>query len=135
MGGQPGLIYMSYVADWSNDSRDKNGNGAVDDFGEQLVFSIHSAAHMSGGGEVESCTSRRTSMSGTTPSSRHGASGQLINGNVSIYGSSTFWRRPGPEQPGPGRHGDERTTSLIHNNYVGMPATLRSGCPRMRPHL
>ncbi len=133
MGGQPGLIYMSYVADWSNDSRDNNGNGAVDDFGEQLVFSIHSAAQYEQvEREVESVyVAKDINVWNNAIFAGTGASGQLINGNVSIYGSVHLLGDDLDPNNLALAAMEMSGTSLIHNNYVGMPATLRSRVPAL----
>ncbi|NLV41639.1 MAG: hypothetical protein GXY15_10485 [Candidatus Hydrogenedentes bacterium] len=131
--GMPGLVYMSYVADWANDSRDNNGNGAVDDFGEQLVFSIHSEAQYEGvQREVESVyVAKDINVWNNAIFAGTGAAGQLINGNVSIYGSVHLLGDDLDPSNLAVNAMDLSGTSMIHNNYVGMPGTLRSRVPAL----
>lgn len=135
--GVPGLIYMSYVADWANDGRDNNGNGAVDDFGEQLVFSIHSAAQYEEvEREVESVyVAKDINVWNNAIFAGTGASGALINGNVSIHGSVHLLGDdldPFDQAIMPTQNAVELSgTALIHNNYVGIPAELAARVPAL----
>jgi hypothetical protein len=133
LSGVTGLIYMSYVGDWANDSRDNNGNGAVDDFGERLVFSVHSAAQYEGvEREVESVyVAKDINVWNNAIFAGTGAAGQLINGNVSIHGSVHLLGDDLDPNNLALAAMEMSGTSLIHNNYSGMPAELQARVPAL----
>jgi hypothetical protein len=131
MAGMPNLSYFSYAHNWSHDGVDNNGDGTVDEPQEQWVFSLFSASK-------EGATVRRAEeiVSGQDVNvwrnaifAGTGQAGGLINGNVSIHGSVHLLGDnilPGGEAI---TAIDLSGTSLVHNNYAGMPADIASRVP------
>jgi len=131
MASMPRLNYMGYIVDWINDGRDNNGDGVVDDPQENWFYTIYGLSRL---GQVERCVEvvvhgqdvnvwRNAIFGGT------GQAGGLINGNVSIHGSVHLLG----DNIVPGGTAvtalDLSGTSLIHNNYVGIPAALQQRVP------
>lgn len=127
----PGAEFMSYVVNWGGDGRDSNGDGVVDSALEQGMFSIHSVARFRGVERRVESVYRSSNVNAWQNAifAGNGQAGGLINGNVSIYGSvhllgnNIMLGNPAITSM------DLSGTSLIHNNYEGMPAHLRSRIP------
>ncbi|HOJ34544.1 MAG TPA: hypothetical protein PKY35_12870 [Candidatus Hydrogenedentes bacterium] len=132
LASMPRLQYMGYLVDWGNDGRDNNGDGVVDDPQENWFYTIYGLSRL--GQRVERAVEvvvhgqdvnvwRNAIFGGT------GQSGGLINGNVSIHGSVHLLG----DNIVPGGTAvtalDLSGTSLIHNNYVGIPAALQQRVP------
>ncbi|HPU97496.1 MAG TPA: hypothetical protein PLO53_06015 [Candidatus Hydrogenedentes bacterium] len=124
---------ISYVVDWASDNWDNNGDGVVDDVLENGIFSIHSASLFANHTRRVDAVYRsydvnvwNNAIFGGT-----GQAGGLINGNVSIHGSVHLLG----DNLAPGSPAviamDLSGTSLVHNNYTGMPANLRSMVPAL----
>lgn len=133
LSSMPEVEYMSYVVNWGGDGRDSNGDGTVDSPAERNIFSIHSAARFRGDVRrveaVYQAGGQGVSVWDNAIFADKGQSGRLINGNVSIYGSVHLL---GSElKPGdPAISVMEMSgTSLMGNNYSGMPAALKSRVP------
>lgn len=133
LASNPSTKYMAYAVNWFTDNRDSNGDGDVDDPSEQFMYSIYALAS-------EGQATRRVEvvLKGYDVNvwrnaifAGAGQAGGLINGNVSIHGSVHLLG----ENLLPGNAAiaamDLSGTSLIHNNYVGMPASLASRIPAL----
>lgn len=129
--GMPNLSYFAYAHNWGNDGVDNNGDGTVDDPQEQWVFSLFVASR-------EGAVTRRAEeiVSGQDVNvwrnaifAGSGQAGGLIKGNVSIHGSVHLLGDnllPGGEAI---TALDLSGTSLVHNNYGGMPADIANRIP------
>ena len=124
----PAVQYISYVDNWFTDKLDNNTNGAVDDNTERGL--LHHIRHLPCARGWSAASKpwprRKTSTSGATPFSRgNGQAGGLINGNVSIHGSvHLLGQRASRRAVSPSTPSTSAAPSLIHNNYVGIPAAL-----------
>lgn len=133
----PGIEFIGYTHAWFGDGRDSNGDGVVDDLSEFGMFSIHTAARGNGHLRQIECvySSNDVNIWNNAIFGGTGQAGRLINGNVSIHGSVHLL---GEDLP-PGATAIEGTeppdamelsgTSIIANNYFGMPAELRQRIP------
>ncbi len=127
----PTVQYFAVVIQWENDNFDNNGNGVIDDISEVDMSTIYAIARKNG-------TVRRLEV--ITDSSDvnvwrnaifagNGQTGNVINGNVSIYGSvHILGNNLLPGNPAITAL-DLSGTSLIHNNYQGIPGTLQQRVP------
>ncbi|MBW7866668.1 MAG: hypothetical protein H3C30_19925 [Candidatus Hydrogenedentes bacterium] len=135
MASLPGAELMCYVVNWGNDGRDSNGDGAMDSVLEQGMFSIHAAARFQGvERRVESVyRAGNVNVWQNAIFAGNGQAGGLINGNVSIYGSVHLLGNNialgNPAITSLDTSMELSGTSLIHNNYEGMPGYLRSRVP------
>jgi hypothetical protein len=133
LDSMPNVEYIAYAQNWSNDGIDNNGDGVVDGPEESGFFTIYPSARDQGairGAEVVLTGAdvnvwRNAIFAGT------GQSGGLVNGNVSIHGSvhllgnNLIAGNPAIEAM------DLTGTSLVHNNYVGIPASLGARIPSL----
>jgi hypothetical protein len=141
LASRPDVEFFAYSLDWANDGIDNNGDGLIDDVLEQLGFSsvIAHARVVRNGQTVVSRRSEQIIGSGAAISiwqnaifAGTGQAGGLINGNVAIHGSVHLLGDDLDEN-------DEAVatievlemsgTSLIHNNYDGIPADLEWRVP------
>lgn len=126
-----GIEYYAVSYDWTADGIDNNGDGAVDDVGEADYYSIYAFAR----GMVSSRRGEMVLNGGNVNIWSNaifaggGQVGNLINGNVSIHGSVHLLGGNLNEGDPAISAIDLSGTSLIHNNYVGMPADLRDRIP------
>jgi hypothetical protein len=133
MSTMPGVQYMAYVQDWQNDGIDNNGNGTADGADEAFMYSVYALARNRGitrraeavlqGQDVN--VWRNAIFAGS------GQSGGLINGNVSIHGSVHLLGDNLTSGSTAMSAIDMSGTSLIHNNYVGLPADLSGRIPAL----
>lgn len=133
MPGMPNVTYMALAQNWGTDGLDNNGNGSVDELGEQRMFTIHAWANSGGirrqaevivrGDDVN--VWRNAIFAGT------GQAGGLINGNVSIHGSVHLLGDDLLAGVTALAAIDLSGTALIHNNYQGLDAALRARVPAL----
>lgn len=127
----PEIEYMSYVVDWFTDGRDSNGDGEVDNAAERDIISIHTASQFRGVRRRLEAIYRTVDVNvwRNAVFAGGGQAGGLINGNVSVHGSvHLLGTNIMPGTPAIEAL-DLSGTSLIHNNYGGMPAPLRARVP------
>lgn len=127
----PQVRYATYTTNWGTDNIDNNGDGTVDEPAEEGYFSVYALA---GNGGV-----RRTAelvVAGSDVNvwrnaifAGNGQAGGLVNGNVSIHGSVHLLGANLPEGVEAITALDLSGTSLIHNNYAGIPADLEVRVP------
>jgi len=129
----PSVEYFSYTINWMNDGVDNNGDGTVDGPDENWCYTILTCARDTG-------IVRRTEtvLSGMDVNvwrnaifAGAGQAGGLVNGNVSIHGAVHLLGNnvtPGVESI---TALDLSGTSLIHNNYAGIPADISSRIPAL----
>lgn len=133
MPGMPSTQFFSYAHNWGNDGQDNNGDGTIDEMQEQWMFSVFAAARDgSATRRVEEVVSgqdinvwRNAIFAGA------GQSGGLINGNVSVHGSVHLLGDGLMDGTEAIAAIDLSGTSLVHNNYVGMPAELQGRVPAL----
>ncbi|MCC6797276.1 MAG: hypothetical protein IT366_19320 [Candidatus Hydrogenedentes bacterium] len=131
----PRVQYMAYADAWEFDGIDNNENGTVDDATEADMFTLYGFANnqgverrlevVIGGSDVN--VWRNAIFAGS------GQAGGLINGNVSIHGSVHLLGDATVSNTTVLAALDISGTSLIHNNYVGMPASLSGRIPAIAP--
>ncbi|MBP8129636.1 MAG: hypothetical protein KA184_08635 [Candidatus Hydrogenedentes bacterium] len=127
----PGVEYMAMAEQWGDDGKDNNGDGAVDDGAEQWMYTIHGWARVDEKvRQVEAIVAAtdvnvwRNAIFGGA-----GMAGGTINGNVSIHGSVHILGDAVLEGGTSIAAIDLSGTSLIHNNYDGVPADLLARVP------
>jgi len=131
LASMPGIEYIAYAQNWGNDGLDNNGNGQVDEVSEQFMYTMYGWARA---GDKERqmeavVAGRDVNVWRNAIFAGGGMAGGVINGNVSIHGSVHIL----------GHHVlaggtsiaaiDLSGTSLIHNNYDGVPADLQARVP------
>ena len=127
----PNVDYMTYVRNWGTDGLDNNGDGNIDETQEQWHFSFYASARDNGTVRRAERVMRATDVNVWRNAIFAGAgqAGGLVNGNTSIHGSVHLLG----ENLVTGTEAitalDLSGTSLIHNNYNGMPADLLSRVP------
>jgi len=123
--------FATYTVDWANDGRDSNGDGIVDSTAENWMYSVYAMAR-------DGATNRRVEViyEGSNVNvwenaifAGSGQAGGLINGNVSIHGSVHLLGDSLVVGALALAAIDLSGTSLIHNNYVGVPANLEVRVP------
>ncbi|MFP4172778.1 MAG: hypothetical protein ACLFV4_07680 [Candidatus Hydrogenedentota bacterium] len=127
----PGVEYFAYVVDWGNDNRDNNGNSVVDGDKEQGWYTIYAFARWDGLVRRAEILLNSTDVNVWRNAIFAGAgqSGGLINGNVSIHGSVHLLGQNITEGGTAIAALDLSGTSLIHNNYAGLPQDLSDRVP------
>jgi hypothetical protein len=131
LANSPKVQYIAYADNWKTDGVDNNGDGTVDGLDENYTYTIFSMARNGAverraevvitGGDVN--VWRNAIFGGA------GQAGGAIAGNVSVHGSvhilgnNVLVGNPAIEAL------DLTGTSLIHNNYAGIPATLQGRIP------
>ncbi|MBI4559779.1 MAG: hypothetical protein HY706_19485 [Candidatus Hydrogenedentes bacterium] len=137
--GTPDIEYMAYVQDWFNDKIDNNLNGAIDpvDITEQGFYTVYSFGRNLGSNQdlrraTESVVrSYDVNVWRNAIFAGNGQGGGLINGNVSVHGSVHLLGGNLPDGTEAIAALDLSGTSLIHNNYAGIPPTLQTRVPAL----
>ncbi|NUM54389.1 MAG: hypothetical protein HUU46_12145 [Candidatus Hydrogenedentes bacterium] len=135
MTTMPSIQYIAFTNAWETDGIDNDNNGTVDDVGETDMFTIYGFADnqgvrrglevVMGGSDVN--VWRNAIFAGS------GQAGGLINGNVAIHGSVHLLGDNTVSNTTVLAAVDLSGTALIHNNYVGMPASLSGRIPALTP--
>ena len=133
LNAMPEVQYMTYVRDWGNDGLDNNGDGTVDEAAEKWQYSLYASARDNGTIRRAERVMKATDVNVWRNAifAGNGQSGGLVNGNVSIHGSVHLLGSnllPGNEAI---TALDLSGTSLVHNNYVGIPADLAARVPAL----
>lgn len=129
--GMPSVEYFASAQDWRNDGMDNNGDGVIDGPEEQWFYTMYAYARdtsMIRTAEAV-CKGMDVNVWRNAIFAGSGQAGGLINGNVSIHGSVHLLGDniiPGGEAI---TALDLSGTSLIHNNYTGVPADLAARVP------
>lgn len=123
--------YMAYAQNWMTDGIDNTGNGTIDGTDENWTYTVHSFARVG-----DTARQLEVVMTGADVNvwrnaifAGAGQSGGLINGNVSIHGSVHLLGNNLAVGNAAIAAIDLSGTSLIHNNYVGVPANLAARVP------
>ena len=125
--------YIAYAQNWITDGFDNDGDGVVDGLSENGKYTLHAwAGNNNAVRRVEMVLDsddvnvwRNAIFAGS------GQAGGLINGNVSIHGSVHLLGNNLSEGDAAIAAIDISGTSLIHNNYNGVPADLLNRVPAL----
>lgn len=131
VSGMPGVEFIAHVQHWGNDGIDNTGDGAVDGSNEAFTYTSRAFARYAGvSRDIEVVLKgfdvnvwRNAIFAG------NGQAGGVINGNVSVHGSVHILGNNIPSGGTSISAIDLSGTSLIHNNYVGIPAGLAARIP------
>jgi len=127
----PDILYATYAVDWGNDGRDSNGDGVVDSNAEEGMYTVYAMAQ-------EGQFTRRAEVVYQSQDvnvwrnaifAGAGQAGAVINGNVSIHGSVHLLGNNLSTGGAAITAMDLSGTSLVHNNYQGVPSDLVNRVP------
>lgn len=127
------VTFAAYTVRWEDDGRDSNGDSVVDDVSEKDMFSVYAMAR-NGANERKLEVVYEGSNVNVWENAIFAGAGQaggLINGNVSIHGSVHLLGDSLLDGAMALAAIDLSGTSLIHNNYVGVPAYLQARVPAL----
>ena len=127
------VTFAAYTVQWEADGRDSNGDGIVDDITEKDMYAVYAMAQ---NGENEHRVevvyeSSNVNVWENAIFAGSGQAGGLINGNVSIHGSVHLLGDSLVNGAMALAAIDLSGTSLIHNNYVDVPAYLQARVPAL----
>ncbi len=129
----PNVEYFAIAQDWYTDGIDNLGDGIVDDQAERFWYTIHAFAR-----NGEKVRQVEAIVEGSNVNvwenaifAGGGQAGGLINGNVSIHGAVHLLGQNVAEGVPAMAAIDLSGTSLIHNNYDGIPADLGVRVPAL----
>ncbi len=127
------VTFAAYTVQWEADGRDSNCDGVVDDITERDMFAVYAMAQ---NGEnlhrVEAVfEASNVNVWENAIFAGSGQAGGLINGNVSIHGSVHLLGDSLVNGAMALAAIDLSGTSLIHNNYVDVPAYLQARVPAL----
>jgi hypothetical protein len=127
------VSFAAYTARWENDGRDSNGDGVVDDVSEKDMFAVYLMAKNGANERQLEVVYEGSNVNVWENAIFAGAgqSGGLINGNVSIHGSVHLLGDSLLDGAMALAAIDLSGTSLIHNNYVDVPAYLQARVPAL----
>jgi len=129
--------YIAWTRPWGSDGIDNNGDGTTDEPFEQDYVTITAAARRAGQVRMVEVIAVNQNINCWTNAVFGGAgqAGGCINGNVSVHGSVHVL---GDNIPAGGEAVasiDMSGTSLISNNYLGIPAELVDRIPGLGTRL
>jgi hypothetical protein len=137
LASMPDVSFFSYTVDWGTDGRDSNGDGTADSVTEQDMKSMYVMAKS---GNVTRTAEGIFDLNDINVWNNAifagaGQAGGLINGNVSIHGSVHLLGNDIAAGGTALAALDLSGTSMIHNNYQGMPADLLARIPALPQEL
>ncbi len=123
--------FATYTVDWANDGRDSNGDGIVDSTAENWMYTVYAmASNGQSNRKVEVVyEGSNVNVWENAIFAGSGQAGGLINGNVSIHGSVHLLGDSLIVGALALAAIDLSGTSLIHNNYRGIPGALEARIP------
>jgi len=123
--------YIAWSQEWGSDGIDNNGDGTIDEPFEEDYVRIVSSAHRAGQVRMVEVIAIKQNVNCWTNAifGGAGAAGGCINGNVSIHGSVHILGDHIPEGGEAVASIEMIGTSLISNNYAGMPVDLSDRIP------
>jgi hypothetical protein len=123
--------YIAWTQEWGTDGIDNNGDGAIDEPFEQDYVRIVASAQRGGQVRTVEVLAIRMNINCWTNAVFGGAgqAGGCINGNVSIHGSVHILGDNIPLGGEAVASIDMSGTSLIRNNYSGVPPELLTRIP------
>lgn len=127
------VTFAAYTVRWENDGRDNNGDTIVDDTAEKDMYSVYAMAHNGENDHKVEVVYEASNVNVWENAifAGSGQSGGLINGNVSIHGSVHLLGDSLVNGAMALAAIDLSGTSLIHNNYVDVPAYLQARVPAL----
>lgn len=129
--------YFAWTRAWGWDGIDNNGDGTTDELFEQDYVTIMASARRAGSVRTAEVIALNINVNCWT-NAVFGGSGQTggcINGNVNLHGSVHILGDNIPEGGEAVAAIDMSGTSLIRNNYKGMPAHLSDRMPALSTRL
>jgi hypothetical protein len=125
--------FMAFAQDWENDNVDNNGDGVVDGIEEEGFVTIHSRSLNSviARGSERIVAAQDVNVWNNAIFAGNGQAGGLINGNVSIHGSTHLLGQNLIAGAAAIAALDLSGTSMIHNNYTGLDPLLRARVPAL----
>jgi len=129
--------YLAWTQDWGTDGIDNNGDGTTDEPFEEDYVRIIASARRAGQVRTVEVIATRVNVNCWT-NAVFGGSGQAggcINGNVSVHGSVHILGDNIPEGGDAVAAIDLSGSSLIRNNYEGIPAELFDRIPALSTRL
>lgn len=127
------VTFAAYTVRWEDDGRDSNGDSVVDDVSENDMYSVYAMAR-NGANERKLEVVYEGSNVNVWENAIFAGTGQaggLINGNVSIHGSVHLLGDSLLDGAMALAAIDLSGTSLIHNNYIDVPAYLQARVPAL----
>jgi hypothetical protein len=123
--------YVAYAVNWENDGRDSNGDGIIDSTAEKDMHSVYAMARNGVNTRKVEVVYEGSNVNVWENAifAGSGQAGGLINGNVSIHGSVHLLGDNLFDGALALAAIDLSGTSLIHNNYAGVPADLAARVP------
>lgn len=127
------VTFAAYTVRWENDGRDNNGDTIVDDTSEKDMYSVYAMAHNGENNHRVEVVYEASNVNVWENAifAGSGQAGGLINGNVSIHGSVHLLGDSLVNGAMALAAIDLSGTSLIHNNYVDVPAYLQARVPAL----
>lgn len=127
------VTFASYTVRWENDGRDNNGDTIVDDTSEKDMYAVYAMSHNGENDHRVEVVYEGSNVNVWENAifAGSGQAGGLINGNVSIHGSVHLLGDSLVNGAMALAAIDLSGTSLIHNNYVDVPAYLQSRVPAL----
>ncbi len=131
LSGMNEVKYLGYSNSWQADGRDNNGDGVVDDTSERFMYTVYAMAQNGDDRRAAEVVykARDINVWRNAIFAGAGQAGGLINGNVSIHGSVHLLGNSLLIGIAALSAIDLSGTSLIHNNYVDVPADLIARVP------
>jgi len=129
--------YFAWTRAWGSDGIDNNGDGTTDELFEQDYVTITASARRAGQVRTAEVIAVNVNVNCWTNAVFGGAgqAGGCINGNVSVHGSVHILGDNIPEGGEAVAALDMSGTSLIRNNYLGMPSELFDRIPGLSTSL
>lgn len=133
METMPDVQYFAVAQNWITDGIDNNGDGVVDEGAERFYYTIYAAAQRANFQRRVEAVVRGQDINVWRNAifAGNGQAGGLINGNVSIHGSVHLLGSALNLGVTALEALDLSGTSLIHNNYDGIPQLLRDRIPAL----
>lgn len=131
--GMSAVQFAAYAHNWQGDGRDNNGDGIVDDTNERFMYTLYGMAKNQDDQRAAEVVYRARDVNVWRNAIFAGAgqAGGLVNGNVSIHGSVHLLGNQLLVGVPALAAIDLSGTSLIHNNYVDIPADLLARVPAL----
>lgn len=125
--------FAAYTVRWADDGRDSNGDGIVDSTAENWMYSLYAMARNGQSNRAVEVVYEGSNVNVWENAifAGSGQAGGLINGNVSIHGSVHLLGDSLVTGALALAAIDLSGTSLIHNNYQGIPVNLQARVPAL----
>lgn len=133
MAAMSKVSFAAYAHNWQGDGRDNSGDGVVDDSAERFMYSVYGIGKNADDQRAAEVVykARDVNVWRNAIFAGAGQAGGLVNGNVSIHGSVHLLGNQLLVGVPALAAIDLSGTSLIHNNYVDIPADLLARVPAL----